>query len=55
MVWQTRQESSAGLKKGNADNTIYIKIEQENMIIIEFYVDDIIFGSDDEKMSQKIS
>ena len=30
-------------------------MEQENMIIIEVYVDDIIFGSDDEKMSEKIS
>ena len=25
------------------------------MIIIEVYVDDIIFGSDDDKMSQKFS
>ena len=32
-----------------------IKMVLENMIIIEVYMNDIIFGSDDEKMSQKIS
>lgn len=28
-------------------------MDQDGMIIIEVYVDDIIFGSDNDKMSQK--
>ncbi len=55
MVCQTRQVHPAqGFKKGNADSTLYIKIEQDNMIIIEVHVNDIIFGSDDEILSQNI-
>jgi hypothetical protein len=41
-----------GFKKGNADNNIYIKLNQGSIFIIEFYVDDIIFGSDDDRMSK---
>jgi hypothetical protein len=44
-----------GFKKGNRDNNLYIKIYQDSILIIEFYVDDIIFGSDDDKMSQKFA
>ena len=40
-----------GFKKGSADKNLYMKIEHENMIIIEVYVDDIIFGSDDDRLS----
>jgi hypothetical protein len=42
-------------KKGNADNNIYIKGDQYNILIIEVYVDDIIFGSDDDRLSHKFS
>ena len=42
-------------KKGNVDNNLYVKVDQDSMIIIEVYVDDIIFGSDDDKMSQWFS
>jgi hypothetical protein len=34
---------------------LYIKVDQGNMIIIEVYVDDIIFGRDDDRLSQKFS
>jgi hypothetical protein len=44
-----------GFKKGNADNNLYIKVNQDSIVIIEVYVDDIIFGSDDDRMSQKFS
>ena len=37
------------------NNNLYIKMDQDSMIIIEVYVDDIIFGSDDNKMSQKFA
>ena len=35
-------------ERGFVDNNIYIKLEDENMIIILFYVYDIIFGSNIE-------
>jgi hypothetical protein len=44
-----------GFKKGNADNNLYVKVDRNNILIIEVYVDDIIFGSDDDRMSKKFS
>jgi hypothetical protein len=38
--------------KGNEDNNIYIKVNQNNLLIIEVYVDGIIFGNNDDRMSQ---
>jgi hypothetical protein len=45
----------AGFRKGSADNNLYIKVCQGNILSIEFYVDDIIFGSDDDRLSQKFA
>jgi hypothetical protein len=44
-----------GFWKGNPNNNIYIKMDRDNLSIIEVYVDDIIFGSDDDMMSQKFA
>jgi len=44
-----------GFKKGNVDNNLYIKLNQGSIMIIEVYVDDILFGSDDESTSHKFS
>jgi hypothetical protein len=44
-----------GFKKGNASNNIYIKANQDSILIIKFYVDDIIFASDDDRMSHKFA
>jgi hypothetical protein len=30
-------------------------VSQDSILLIEFYVDDIIFGSDDDKLSQKFA
>jgi hypothetical protein len=57
-AWYSRLDmylQQQGFRKGNADNNIYIKVDRDNILIIEVYVDDIIFGSDDDKMSQKFS
>jgi hypothetical protein len=40
-------------RKGSVDNNLYIKVIQCNILLIKVYVDDIIFGSDDDKLSQK--
>src|SRR5271154_7578075 len=57
-AWYARLDKylqQQGFKKGNADSTLYIKVEQDSMTIVEVYVDDIIFGSDDDRMSQQFS
>jgi hypothetical protein len=41
--------------QGKADNNLYLNIDMNIIFIIELYVDDIIFGSDDESMSKKFS
>jgi hypothetical protein len=38
-------------RKGSAYNNLYIKVSQDSILLIEVYVDDIIFGSDDDRLS----
>ena len=40
-----------GFTKGSADSNLYTKIETDKLLIIVAYVDDIIFGSNEESMS----
>ena len=35
----------SGFKKGSVDNTLFIKHEDGEIVLIQIYVDDIIFGS----------
>jgi hypothetical protein len=44
-----------GFIRGRKYNNIYIKVEQDNLTIIELYVDEIIFGSNDDRLSQKFA
>jgi hypothetical protein len=56
--WYSRLDKylqEQGFKKGNVDSNIYVKVDRNNILIIEVYVDDIIFGSDDDMMSKKFS
>ena len=39
-------------KRGSADSNLYIKQENNKILIIEVYVDDIIFGSDNDSLCQ---
>jgi hypothetical protein len=41
----------AGFRKGSSDNNLYSRVSQGNILLIEFCVDDIIFGSDDDRLS----
>jgi hypothetical protein len=57
-AWYSRLDKylqQAGFRKGSADNNLYIKVSQGNILLIEAYVDDIIFGSDDDRLSHKFS
>ena len=55
-AWYSRLDrylQQQNFKRGSADNNLYIKHDYDNIFIIEVYVDDIIFGSDDDSLSQQ--
>jgi hypothetical protein len=57
-AWYSRLDKyiqHVGFIKGSANNNLYIKASQGNILLIEVYVDDIIFGSDDDRLSQKFA
>jgi hypothetical protein len=57
-AWYSRLDKylqQQGFKRGTTDNNIYIKIDNAEMLIIVVYVDDIIFGSNVDRMSQKFA
>ena len=53
-AWYSRLDKylqQARFRKESSDNNLYIKVSQGNILLIEVYVDDIIFGSDDDRLS----
>ena len=50
-----KQLQYQGFKNGSMDKKLYIKFEGDHFLIIVLYVDDIIFGSDLEKMDQNFA
>eukprot|EP00253_Pinus_taeda_P030743 PITA_30743 len=44
-----------GFSKGSADSNLYIKIENDKLLLLVVYVDDIIFGNNGEAMSQSFA
>jgi hypothetical protein len=57
-AWYSRLDKylqQTGFRKGSADNNLYIKVSQGNILLIEVYVDDIISGSDDDRLSKKFA
>jgi hypothetical protein len=55
-AWYSRLDKylqQVGFRKGSANNNLYIKVTQEIILLIEVYIDDIIFGSNDDRLSQK--
>ena len=57
-AWYYRLEKylhQQGFSKGLADSNLYIKVENDKLLILVVYVDDIIFGSNEEAMSQSFA
>jgi hypothetical protein len=57
-AWYSRLDKylqQAGFRKGSAYTNLYIKVSEGNILLIEAYVDDIIFGSDDDRLSLKFA
>jgi len=44
-----------GFVKGKVDTTLLIKKENKNFLLVQIYVDDIIFGSSNESLCKKFS
>eukprot|EP00253_Pinus_taeda_P022525 PITA_22525 len=44
-----------GFSKGSANSNLYIKIDNDKLLILLVYVDDAIFGSNEEAMSQNFA
>jgi hypothetical protein len=45
-AWYSRLDKylqQVGFRKGSEDNNLYIKVTQDSILLIEVYVDDIIF------------
>jgi len=43
---------SQGYDRGNSDKTLFIKKKREDIILVQVYVDDIIFGSTTEELCE---
>ena len=57
-AWHSRLDKylqQEGFKKWSANNNLYIKVTQDSILLIEVYVDDIIFGGIDDKLTQKFA
>jgi hypothetical protein len=57
-AWYSRLDKhlqQEGFRKGSIDNKLYIKVSEGNVLLIEVYVDAIIFCSDDDRLSQKFA
>ncbi|KAI3772007.1 hypothetical protein L6452_03181 [Arctium lappa] len=46
---------ASGFKKGTIDTTLFLKRQGEDLILIQIYVDDIIFGSTNPKFCKNFS
>jgi len=44
-----------GFRRGKVDNTLFLKTQGEHLLIVQVYVDDIIFGATHENLCNKFS
>ena len=45
----------SGFKQGSVDPTYFRKRQGDHLMIVQIYVDDIIFGSGDDRLSQQFA
>jgi hypothetical protein len=55
MLRNNNDKTPYELWKGSADNNLYIKVTQGSILLIEIYVDDIVFGSTNDRLSHKFA
>ena len=44
-----------GFNTGNVDTTLFIKVKEHDILVVQIYVDDVIFGATNESLCQKFS
>ena len=44
-----------GFNRGKVDTTLFIKVKEHDILIVQIYVDDIIFGATNESLCQEFS
>ncbi|XP_057818174.2 uncharacterized mitochondrial protein AtMg00810-like [Cryptomeria japonica] len=44
-----------GFTRGGVDSNLYVKVEGNDILVVEVYVDDIIFGCNNDSVSKKFS
>eukprot|EP00253_Pinus_taeda_P029299 PITA_29299 len=57
-AWYARLDGylrQQGFKKGIVDSNLYVQIDKDNLTIVEVYMDDIIFGSNDDQLSKNFA
>jgi hypothetical protein len=50
MLRNNNEKTPYELWKGSTDNNLYIKVTQGSILLIEIYVDDIVFGSTNDRL-----
>jgi hypothetical protein len=55
MLRNNNDKTPYELWKGSTDNNLYIKVTQGSILLIEIYVDDIVFGSTNDRLSHKFA
>ena len=51
MLINKKDKNPYELWKGSADNNLYIKVTKGSILLIEIYIDDIFFGSTNDRLS----
>ena len=57
-VWYERLSGfliEKGFTRGNLDTTLFLIFDGKDMLIVQIYVDDIIFGSTNENLCKEFS
>jgi hypothetical protein len=55
MLRNNNEKNPYELWKGSINNNLYIKVTQGSILLIEIYVDDIVFGSTNDRLSQEFA
>ena len=55
MLRNNNEKTPYELWKGSTDNNLYIKVTQGSILLIEIYIDDIVFESTNDRLRQIFS
>lgn len=53
--WLDQYLTNNGFTRGGVDSNLYVKVNDDDVLVALVYVDDIVFGYNDDALSQEIS